>query len=101
MLYNAQLGKIEVIYLQGGGEQLRKFISTGGQGRKCGGVGGTQRYVSVGLQMSAVSLKIYVIEIDATFTVERQNIFDLIAQNPFPADNFIKYKTKQTPKIIL
>ena len=22
-------------------------------------------------------------------------------QNPFPADNFIKYKTKQTPKIII
>ena len=60
-----------------------------------------QTYVSVALQMSAVSLKIYVIEIDATFTVEQQNIFDLIAQNPFPADNFIKYKMKQTPKIIL
>ena len=70
MLYNAQLGKIEVIYLQGGGEQLRKFISTGSQGRKCGGWYTPQTYVSVGLQMSVVSLKIYVIEIDVTFTVE-------------------------------
>ena len=24
-----------------------------------------------------------------------------VVQNPFPADNFIKYKTKQTPKIII
>ena len=38
MHYNAQLGRIEDIYLQGGGGQLRKFISTGDQGHKCGGV---------------------------------------------------------------
>ena len=31
MLYNAQLGRLEDIYFQEGGEQSRKFISIGGE----------------------------------------------------------------------
>ena len=53
-----------------------------------GGVGGgtPQTYVSVGLQMSAVGLKILIVYIDATFTAERQNIFDLIARDNHPTN---------------
>ena len=54
-----------------------------------GGVRGwytPQTYVSVGLQMSAVGLKNINGLNKFTFTVERQNIFDLITRDNHPTN---------------